>query len=166
MSPGPTWWPAYVGIGSNLEDPLAQVVQAIGWLGELPDCRLRLRSACYASPPMGPADQPDYVNAVIGLLTRLEPEALLGHLQRLEARAGRIRDGERWGPRVLDLDLLVFAGRQATSDTLVLPHPGIAERPFVTLPLAEIAPTLTVPGVGTAASLARRHAGLEIRRIG
>ncbi|MEL7449389.1 MAG: 2-amino-4-hydroxy-6-hydroxymethyldihydropteridine diphosphokinase [Pseudomonadota bacterium] len=165
MSQGPVWWPAYVGIGSNLDEPLTQVVRAFRWLGELPECQLRLRSSCYASPPMGPADQPDYVNAVAGVLTQLGPEALLGRLQQLEARAGRVRDGERWGPRVLDLDLLVFAGRQASTDTLVLPHPGIAERPFVTLPLAEIAPTLTIPGLGSAASLAYRHAGLEIRRI-
>ena len=124
MASSPTWWPAYVGIGSNLDDPVAQVDRAIAWLGDLPDCRLEDCSSRYVSPPLGPPEQPDYVNAVAGLLTTLEPQGLLGRLQQLETRAGRVRDGERWGPRVLDLDLLVFAGQQVSTDGMTLPHPG------------------------------------------
>jgi 2-amino-4-hydroxy-6-hydroxymethyldihydropteridine diphosphokinase len=108
---------------------------------------------------MGPADQPDYVNAVAGLLTRQEPEALLRSLQALEQRLGRVRKaGDRWGPRIIDLDLLVYGSLQRSVPGLNLPHPGIFERNFVLLPLCDIAPALEVPGQGIVAAMA---AGVE-----
>jgi 2-amino-4-hydroxy-6-hydroxymethyldihydropteridine diphosphokinase len=151
--------PAYIGVGSNLQDPERQVRAALALLAELADSRLIAQSALYRNPPMGPADQPDYVNAVAGLLTRQEPEALLQSLQALEQRLGRIRKaGDRWGPRIIDLDLLVYGSLQLDVPGLNLPHPGIFERNFVLLPLCDIAPALEVPGQGIVAALA---AGVE-----
>jgi len=151
--------PAYIGVGSNLQDPERQVREALALLAELADSRLIAQSALYRNPPMGPADQPDYVNAVAGLLTRQEPEALLRSLQALEQRLGRIRKaGDRWGPRIIDLDLLVYGSLQRSVPGLNLPHPGIFERNFVLLPLCDIAPALEVPGQGIVAALA---AGVE-----
>src|SRR5215472_858906 len=101
------WRPAYVGVGSNLEDPRAQVLRALGRLAQLPQTRLELTSPLYRSTPMGPIAQPDYVNAVAGLLTQLEPPALLKELRGVEGALGRPAEHERWGPRIIDLDLLV-----------------------------------------------------------
>jgi 2-amino-4-hydroxy-6-hydroxymethyldihydropteridine diphosphokinase len=151
--------PAYIGVGSNLQNPERQVRAALALLAELADSRLIAQSALYRNPPMGPADQPDYVNAVAGLLTRQEPEALLRSLQALEQRLGRVRKaGDRWGPRIIDLDLLVYGSLQRSVPGLNLPHPGIFERNFVLLPLCDIAPALEVPGQGIVAAMA---AGVE-----
>jgi len=144
----PRWVPAYVALGSNLDDPRAQVERAMAELDRLPQTRLVLRSSLYRSRPMGPVEQPDFVNAVAGLLTVLEPAALLGELQTLETRLGREAPVVRWGPRRIDLDLLVHGGSRVNEPGLHVPHPGIAERAFVLAPLAEIAPELEVPGVG------------------
>ncbi|MEO0974811.1 MAG: 2-amino-4-hydroxy-6-hydroxymethyldihydropteridine diphosphokinase, partial [Pseudomonadota bacterium] len=111
-------------------------------------------SALWRSAPMGPADQPDYINAVAGVLTRLDALTLLTQLQGIEQRQGRRRDGERWGARTLDLDLLVFGSERCESDVLQLPHPGIGERAFVLAPLAQVAPCLRVPGAGRVSVLA------------
>lgn len=139
---------AFVGIGSNLDDPPAQVAAALTALDELPQtCRVAA-SRRYRNPPMGPAGQPDYVNAVAELATTLAPEALLDALQGLEAAAGRRRAGARWGPRPLDLDLLLYGERQLHSPRLTLPHPGLATRAFVLYPLADIDPDLWLPGLG------------------
>ena len=100
---------------------------------------------------MGPADQPDYVNAVACLDTLLQPHSLLRELQAIEQRFGRRRDGIRWGARSLDLDILLYAEATVGSDRLTIPHPGISERDFVLLPLVEIAPDVNIPGLGTAA---------------
>jgi 2-amino-4-hydroxy-6-hydroxymethyldihydropteridine diphosphokinase len=159
MNTRPVWMPAYIGVGSNLQDPERQVRAALAVLAELADSRLIAQSALYRNPPMGPAEQPDYVNAVAGLLTRQEPEALLRSLQALEQRLGRIRKaGDRWGPRIIDLDLLVYGSLQRSVPGLNLPHPGIFERNFVLLPLCDIAPALEVPGQGIVAAMA---AGVE-----
>jgi 2-amino-4-hydroxy-6-hydroxymethyldihydropteridine diphosphokinase len=157
------WWPAYVALGSNLDDPRAQVARAMQELADLPQTRCELRSSLYRSRPFGPVPQPDFVNAVAGLLTGLEPDALLAQLQQLETRLGRERPAVRWGPRRIDLDLLVHGTATITQPGLDLPHPGIAERAFVLVPLAEIAPELEVPGVGRVRSLLGRvdRAGLE-----
>ncbi|MEO0421492.1 MAG: 2-amino-4-hydroxy-6-hydroxymethyldihydropteridine diphosphokinase [Pseudomonadota bacterium] len=149
----PCWQPAYVGLGSNLEEPVAQLERAFDALASLPSTHLIRRSALWRSAPMGPPDQPDYVNAAAGLLTQLAAHVLLGELQRIEHAQGRRRDGQRWGPRTLDLDLLVFAAERHESETLTVPHPGIAERSFVLAPLAQVAPGLTVPGVGSVTGL-------------
>jgi 2-amino-4-hydroxy-6-hydroxymethyldihydropteridine diphosphokinase len=146
-----------VGIGSNLNDPAAQVRAACDRLAGLPRTRLMAVSDLYRNPPMGPQDQPDYVNAAAGLLTRLAPEALLETLQALEKQQGRVRArNDRWGPRVIDLDLLVYGSKVLSLPGLNLPHPGISERNFVLFPLCDIAPTLVVPGQGTVELLARQ----------
>jgi 2-amino-4-hydroxy-6-hydroxymethyldihydropteridine diphosphokinase len=157
-----SWMPAYIGIGSNMDDPQQQVRGAFNMLASLPESLLISRSRLYRTRPFGPVQQGDFINAVAGLLTRLLPERLLAELRALESAQGRRRD-ERWGPRTLDLDLLVFGDRTIKSDSLEVPHPGIAERGFVLAPLADIAPTLFVPGVGRVADLLQRlpDAGIE-----
>lgn len=139
---------AWVGLGANLGEPAAMVTRALDALDKLSDGRLACRSPLYRTPPMGQPGQPDYINAVAGLATRQSPEALLEDLLALEARLGRRRDGTLWGPRVIDLDLLCYGDHQIESEFLTLPHPGIAERAFVLVPLADVAPELTIPGVG------------------
>jgi 2-amino-4-hydroxy-6-hydroxymethyldihydropteridine diphosphokinase len=151
----PRWQPAYVGLGSNLDDPLSHVRGALGEFGRISDTRVVARSRLYRSPPLGPPNQPDYVNAVAGLLTLLGPEDLLHALNDIEARHGRERTGPKWGPRPLDLDLLLYAGRELRTQKLVLPHPGLHERAFVLVPLAEIAANVRVPGYGRVEALAR-----------
>ena len=165
---GPRWCPVYVGIGSNLDDPERQVAQAIADLRALPDCLLTVVSSLYRSAPMGPADQPDYINAVAALITTLAPHDFLGELQKIEVRHGRQRDGERWGPRTLDLDMLVFGSHRIADDRLNVPHAGIAARNFVLLPLCELAPQLNVPGLGTVTALlhALSDSAAQIERIG
>jgi 2-amino-4-hydroxy-6-hydroxymethyldihydropteridine diphosphokinase len=144
---------AYIGIGSNLENPVAQVKEAIEELKVLPDTILAACSSLYSSKPMGPQDQPDYVNAVAALDTLLSPVELLQHLQRIEELQGRERDGEQWGPRILDLDLLLYGKKVIDADGLKIPHPGLHERDFVIVPLAEVAGNLNIPGHGLLTSL-------------
>ena len=153
MSPGPYWCPAYVGIGSNLQMPARQIDEAFELLAEIEGSRLVRRSSLYRSTPLGGIEQPDFVNAAAAVLTTLEPAAFLAALQAIEKRQGRERDGARWGPRVLDLDLLVFGGQTIEQPGITVPHPGIAERNFVLLPLGEIAPDLVIPGLGRVADL-------------
>jgi len=146
----------YVGLGSNLADPRAQVERALRALAALPQTRLVQRSRLYRSAPWGRADQPEFVNAVVALQTELTPRELLEALLKIERAAGRARDATRWGPRVLDLDILVFGDRLIDEPGLHVPHPHLHERAFVLLPLAEIAPDLIVPGHGRVDDLARR----------
>jgi len=146
----------YVGLGSNLADPRAQVERASRALAALPQTRLVQRSRLYRSAPWGRADQPEFVNAVVALQTELTPRELLEALLKIERAAGRARDATRWGPRVLDLDILVFGDRLIDEPGLHVPHPHLHERAFVLLPLAEIAPDLIVPGHGRVDDLARR----------
>ena len=147
------WRPAYVGIGSNLQSPAGQVESALELLSSIPETRVVRCSSLYRSAPFGGIEQPDFVNAAAALLTRLSARKLLHELQHIEARRGRQRDEVRWGPRVLDLDLLVYAVETIDEPGLSVPHPGIAERNFVLLPLKEIAPGLVVPGLGPVARL-------------
>jgi 2-amino-4-hydroxy-6-hydroxymethyldihydropteridine diphosphokinase len=147
--------PAYIGVGSNLGDPAAQVRRAFVALAGLAGTRLVARSRLYGSRPMGPADQPDFVNAAAGLLTSLSPLELLQALQGIEAAQGRRRE-RRWGERTLDLDLLLYGAVRLESPELTLPHPGLAQRAFVLHPLSDIAPDLAVPGAGRVADLATR----------
>lgn len=162
---GELWHPAYIGVGSNLDDPRAQLLHAFAELAELARTRVILTSPLYVSRPLGPAEQPDYVNAVVGLLTQLEPPALLAGLQAIELTQGRPVQRERWGPRVIDLDILVY-GRERRADAhLTVPHPGIVERNFVLYPLAEITPDLEIPGLGRVAQLAGRIAPEGLRAL-
>lgn len=161
----PRWLPAYVGIGSNLSDPASQVRRALEALDGLSRTRLMLRSPLYHTPPFGDVVQPAFVNAAAGLLTQLSPEELLESLRQLERELGREPPRERWGPRVIDLDLLVLGAERRDSETLKLPHPGIAERDFVLYPLADIAPELEVPGVGRVRQLRNQVADRGVRRL-
>lgn len=136
---------AYIGLGSNLDDPQAQLQRAIEALGTLSESRLTAVSHLYRSTPMGPADQPDYINAVAMLDTCLSPLELLDALQAIEQAQGRVRGAERWGPRTLDLDLLLYGTQQIDSERLQVPHPGLAERNFVLGPLSELSPELVLP---------------------
>jgi len=144
---------AYIGLGSNLDNPRAQVIQAIKTLQAQPDLRCLLVSSLYRSQPMGPHDQPDYVNAVMAVETRLAALALLDTLQSIEHQQGRVRGVERWGPRTLDLDLLLYAEQVIDLPRLKIPHPGLHERSFVLYPLFEIAPSLLIPGHGALSKL-------------
>lgn len=144
---------AYVGLGSNLDEPVRQLDRALAAIGGLPRTCLLARSRYYQNPPMDGSPQPDYVNAVAELETGLAPETLLDRLLCIEREQGRERGAVRWGPRTLDLDLLVYGGLQRADTRLTLPHPGIAERAFVLLPLHEIAPSLQVPGHGPISAL-------------
>ena len=150
------WIPAYVGLGSNLQDPPLQVRAALAALAQLPESKLMCQSRLYGSRPMGPVAQPDYCNAVGGLLTQLEAPALLAALRALEVARGREPSRERWGPRLIDLDLLAYGQEHCASATLTLPHPGIAQRSFVLRPWSEFAPDVIVPGLGRVAELAAR----------
>lgn len=160
-----TWRPAYVGIGSNLDGPARQVDTAFDSLAELPDTRLIGRSSLYRSAPFGGIEQPEFVNAAAALLTQLEPVALLEALKSIERSRGREDTDLRWGPRVLDLDLLVFSSVVFDADGLTIPHPGIAERNFVLLPLRELAPDLVIPGLGRVAAISVNDKEPRIERI-
>jgi len=135
----------YIGLGANLVEPVAQLQAAVTALGQLPETRLVQVSRFYSSKPMGPQDQPDYVNAVAALDTRLTPLALLHALQQIELAQGRQRKAERWGPRTLDLDILLFGMQQIDHPELTVPHYGMRLREFVLYPLAELAPDLILP---------------------
>ncbi|RQW82408.1 MAG: 2-amino-4-hydroxy-6-hydroxymethyldihydropteridine diphosphokinase [Methylococcus sp.] len=139
---------AYIGLGGNLDQPAARIRRARVALSVLPNTREAAFSSLYRSAPMGPSDQPDYVNAVMALDTGLEPLALLDHLQAIENAEGRVRMGERWGPRTLDLDLLLYGEDVIQHERLTVPHPGLHQREFVLYPLFEIAPDLKIPGWG------------------
>ncbi|MCH4812979.1 2-amino-4-hydroxy-6-hydroxymethyldihydropteridine diphosphokinase [Vreelandella neptunia] len=133
----------YIGLGSNLESPVEQVREALHELATLPLSRLAAASSLYASRPVGPQDQPDFINAVVALDTRLSPLALLDQLQALEQQHRRRRQ-RHWGPRTLDLDLLLYANNTIDNPRLRVPHPHMTTRAFVLLPLAEIAPSLNL----------------------
>ncbi|ACO80393.1 2-amino-4-hydroxy-6- hydroxymethyldihydropteridine pyrophosphokinase; FolK [Azotobacter vinelandii CA] len=135
----------YIGLGSNLADPAMQLCVALDALRTLPGTRLVAVSAFYDSDPLGPADQPYYVNAVAALDSALAPLELLDALQAIERKQGRVRKAERWGPRTLDLDILLFGNRQLHEKRLTVPHYHLHARPFVLYPLAEIAPGLRLP---------------------
>jgi len=147
---------AYVALGSNLAHPLQQVQSALAALGALPDTTRVAYSSLYLSAPLGPPGQPDYINAVCALDTRLPPERLLDRLLEIEDRHGRIRGAERWGPRTLDLDLLLYGDVQMQTTRITLPHPRLHERNFVLYPLYELAPALIIPGHGALAELIKR----------
>ena len=152
------WVPAYVAIGANLGDARATVQLAFSKLDELPRTRLIVRSAMYRTAPLGPQDQPEYVNAAAGLLTQLTALELLAELKSLERTMGRDLPIVRWGPRVIDFDLSVFGSQRIQTDALTVPHPGVPVRNFVLYPLLDIAPDLDVPGHGRVRDLAARVA--------
>lgn len=145
---------AYIGLGSNLADPIEQVKTAINNIKSLPDTQLVTWSSLYASPPMGPQDQPDYINAVAAIETELSAHQLLDALQVIEQQQGRVRK-RHWGERTLDLDVLLYGQTTINDERLQIPHPGIALRAFVLYPLAEIATDLIIPEVGMVQDLVK-----------
>ena len=147
------WRPAYIGLGSNLGDSRGLVSAAFERIASLAAVTHLVRAPLYRTRPFGPVEQPDFINSAAGLLTTLDAHALLAALRAIETGLGREPARVRWGPRAIDLDLLVLDGERVADATLTLPHPGIAQRAFVLLPLADIAPTLAVPGVGIVGEL-------------
>jgi 2-amino-4-hydroxy-6-hydroxymethyldihydropteridine diphosphokinase len=152
------WRPAYVAIGSNLDSPRERVLEAIERMMALNGARLMVRSRLYLTRPMGPQDQPNFVNAAVGLLTQLTPQELLSGLNGIERSMGRDRQ-ERWGPRIIDLDLLWMIDSPVSEPGLTVPHPGVSTRNFVLYPLADIAPTIKIPKVGNVLDLKRDAGG-------
>lgn len=147
---------AYIGLGSNLQNPVQQITTAIEQLMQLPSSSLHTHSSLYLSRPMGPPDQPAYINAVAWLKTKLHVITLLTELQAIERLHGRIRKTEHWGPRTLDLDILVYGNYSYTSQDLIVPHPGIKQREFVLYPLHEINKNLMIPGLGSVHRIKQR----------
>jgi 2-amino-4-hydroxy-6-hydroxymethyldihydropteridine diphosphokinase len=163
MSVREIWIPVSLGIGSNQDSPVEQVRDAMRALAALVKTRLIHVSSLYRNPPMGPVEQPDYVNAVALVLTQLPANELLVRLQALELEQGRDRTaGPRWGPRCIDLDILTYGNQQINSTQLVIPHPGISLRNFVLLPLFEICPHLSIPGQGLVSQL---MAGIDVTTL-
>ncbi len=134
----------YSGVGSNLGDSQGKAQRAFDAIGQIEDTRVLKTSSLYSSKPMGPQDQPDYINAVCLIETSLKPHGLLKQLQRIELEEGRERKGERWGPRTLDLDILLYGSETIDTADLIIPHYGMAEREFVMVPLFEIAPNMVM----------------------
>lgn len=153
---GAVWSPAYIALGANLDDPRAQIERAFHELSSAPQSRLIARSKLYRTEPLGPRDQPEFINAVAGLLTQLTPRALLEALQGIEMAMGRVAPPMRWGPRRIDLDLIVYGDARIDEPHFKVPHPGAPVRNFVLYPLCDIAPTLLIPGHGRASVLAAR----------
>jgi len=156
---------AFLALGANLGDPVANVTGGAAALAASDGVTLVARSPLYRTPPLGPPGQPDYVNAVLEIATTLEPEALLDACQSVESRFGRTRDGARWGPRTLDVDVLLYGDRIVHTARLDVPHPEMTARAFVMVPLAAIAPDVTIPGYGRVADLAAPFAGAPLERL-
>lgn len=143
----------FIAMGSNLASPLEQVNAALTALAEIPESQVVAVSPFYRTPPLGPPDQPDYLNAAVALDTTLAPEALLDYTQRIELQQGRERKAHRWGPRTLDLDIMLFGDLQLDTPRLTVPHYDMKNRAFMLLPLAQIAPDLRFPDGDTLCDL-------------
>jgi 2-amino-4-hydroxy-6-hydroxymethyldihydropteridine diphosphokinase len=155
------WRPAYVALGSNLQSPEERVNEAFGRLDALPQVASLQRSRLYRSRPLGPQDQPDYINAAAGFLTLLSAPQLLAQLLEIERAMGRHREA-RWGPRIIDLDLVWMNDAATRGPDLTVPHPGVSSRNFVLYPLADLAPTLDIPGYGDVQTLMRAVGAADI----
>ncbi|MEA3175496.1 MAG: 2-amino-4-hydroxy-6-hydroxymethyldihydropteridine diphosphokinase [Gammaproteobacteria bacterium] len=159
----PIWRAAYAAIGSNLNNPRERVLEALTRLSQVPSMQSVLASRLYRSHPMGPQDQPEFVNAAAGFVTQLNARELLDAMLDIERSMGRTR-AERWGPRVIDLDLIWMVGAATEQPGLSLPHPGVSSRNFVLYPLADFAPMLKIPGLGLVLDLksAAGDAGISV----
>jgi len=155
---------AYIGLGSNLDNPRAQVEQAFTELAMIPRTTLLARSALYRSRAVGPGEQPDYINAAAHIQTELSPTELLDHLQAIEQAHQRVRI-EHWGPRTLDLDILLIDQEVIASERLKVPHPYLTQRNFVLYPLADITPSLELPDGSQLADLLSRCPSNDLERI-
>jgi 2-amino-4-hydroxy-6-hydroxymethyldihydropteridine diphosphokinase len=156
---------AYVGLGSNLAEPAVQIASARSALVNVDGVRELAFSSLYHSLPMGPQDQPDYVNAVMCVETDLLPFDFLHCLQKIENNQGRIRKGQRWGARTLDLDILMYGDQEIDEPDLIVPHLGISERSFVLYPLFEIAPILFIPGKGVISDMVEKCPLAGLKRL-
>lgn len=155
---------AFIGLGSNLENPTQQLARAVTALATLPESVLVAQSPFYASRPVGPQDQPDFVNGAAWLRTALTPHQLLDHLQAIEQRHGRERE-RHWGPRTLDLDLLVFGSQILADERLTVPHKELANRDFALQPLLDLEPELALPDGRTVAELRRHCPDNHLRKL-
>ncbi len=135
----------YIGLGSNLSEPKKQICLAVKAINAIAKSKIIKVSSLYFSRPMGPKDQPDYMNAVLKLDTELSALALLDALQAIENQAGRVRKDNRWGARILDLDIILFGQEIINNERLIIPHYGMKEREFVLIPLSQIAPDIILP---------------------
>jgi len=156
---------AYIGLGSNLSGPIKQVQSAITEIRKIPLSQVLSISPLYISRPMGPQDQNDYINAVLALETSLPAIELLNNLQTIENTAGRVRKENRWGARILDLDIILFGNEVIHTDRLTIPHYGMSEREFVLLPLVDIAPDLRLPNGDSVKLLSQNIANNGITRL-
>lgn len=163
MTPSnPTAQLVYLALGSNLADPKRQIEQAISALQSLTDSQLHC-SSFYRTAPMGAAGQADYLNAVVAFTTQLTPAQLLAATQQIEQQQGRVRTDQRWGPRTLDIDILLFGSLKLNNDTLTIPHYDMHNRLFMLYPLYEIAPDLVLPnGIALADYLQRNYPNQQL----
>ena len=155
---------AYVGLGSNLQDPRRQIQSALAELDGMPHTRVVRQSSLYRTAPIGHADQPDFVNAVAQIETGLSAERLLAELQEIEKRHGRERSFPN-APRTLDLDILLYGDLEMNGPALTLPHPRMHERAFVLQPLYEVAPHASIPGIGAVKACLEKTAGQKTEKI-
>ncbi len=147
---------AWLGLGSNLQQPVARLQQALNQLDEADGVEILTTSSFYRTPPWGDEQQADFINAVVQIDTSLEAVALLRVLQSIEKEMGRQRSERRWGPRVIDIDLLLYGGQQYHSSELELPHPRMHDRAFVLVPLCELDASLEIPGRGRVGKLLKQ----------
>lgn len=155
---------AFIGLGSNLKDPAVQLAHSVAELAALPETTLVAQSPFYASKPVGPQDQPDFVNGVIWLNTTLNAHVLLDHLQHIEQAHGRERL-RHWGPRTLDLDLLIFGNQTLSDDRLTVPHRELPNRDFVLQPLLDLNPLITLPDGTSIANLRQQCPDNQLRKL-
>ncbi len=156
---------AYIGLGSNLDDPLARLRSGVAALTQLDRTRVELCSSFYRTAPVGTQDQPDFINAVCRVCTGQSPTTLMRNLLQIERAHGRVREGEKGGPRTLDLDLLLYGDQAIEIEGLTVPHPRLHERAFVLYPLHEIEPDLAVPGHGTVRNLLAGCARQRVEKL-
>lgn len=156
---------AYIGLGSNLDDPVAQVRSGVAALTRLDRTHVEVCSSLYRTAPVGLRDQPDFVNAVCRVRTGLIPATLMRNLLEIEREHGRVRQGDRGGPRTLDLDLLLYGSEAIQNAELTVPHPRLHERAFVLYPLHEIEPDLVIPGHGALRELLAKCTGQQIQKV-
>ena len=156
---------AWLGLGSNLQNPAAQLAEALNRLDLVEGIEISKTSSLYRTPPWGDEAQGDFINAVTQIETDLDPISLLRVLQSIENEMGRQRNGRRWGPRLIDIDLLLYADQQYQSEELELPHPRMHQRAFVLIPLCELDETVKIPGLGVAKELLKQLDSDGIARL-
>lgn len=156
---------AYIGLGSNLANPTSQIRSGFTELSRITQSHVEACSSLYRTAPVGRQDQPDFINAVCRLRTKLAPTVLMQMLLEIEQRHGRVREGEQGGPRTLDLDLLLYGSETIQTEKLTVPHPRLHERAFVLYPLFELEPALEIPSHGTVRELLKNRSGQTVQKL-